>query len=519
MNPVRFSVVVPVWNPTPEFLEAMIASVVAQTYPHWELCLADGNSDRAAVLDALRKATRDPRIKVAWLGANRGIAGNSNAALARADGDFIALLDHDDVLAPSALYEVAQAIQRRPEADFIYSDEDKLDGALRKDPHFKPDWSPETLRGQNYITHLTVIRRDLLDQVGGFHAGFDGSQDYDLILRATEKARTIVHIPRVLYHWRCHDQSVAARAEAKTYAYTAGRLAIEEHLRRTNQSGCVRQGSIPGTYILRYAVSERPLVSIIISRSSSRHIEKLCQCLTESSYGCVEVIAVSFADGGQSSPPFRSLVRQLNSRTWRRSAQRNLAAAAARGDVLVFMGPALIPSRADWLESLLGYVVRSDIGAVGARITQADGSLHAGAYALGVTGLAGTLHRGFAAASPGYACGLITAKNVSASSGDALAVRRCIFQEAGGFDPGFRHTLDDVDFCLRLGDLGYRIVWAPEIEFRMMRRRDPGPPQDSLSCAADRTRFQERWARILRTGDPCYSPNLTTDWDDCSLAL
>src|SRR5262245_19490905 len=262
----KISVVVPVYNPPAPFLQAMIDSVRAQTYGNWELCLADGASTAEHVRPILEKAAAsDPRIRVAFLPANGGIVGNSNAAAELATGEFLGLLDHDDTLASFALYEVVTALNESPDVDFLYSDEDKLDrSGERVEPNFKPDWSPETLRSRNYVCHLTVLKRSLVEEIAEFRSGYDGSQDYDLILRASERARRIVHIPQVLYHWRMHDQSTAANKESKTYAYENGRRALAEHLARLGIDASVHDGTVLGTYQVVYHLRTQPLVSVIV---------------------------------------------------------------------------------------------------------------------------------------------------------------------------------------------------------------------------------------------------------------
>lgn len=305
-----FSVVVPVFNPPAEYLQAMLASVAAQTYPHWQLCLADA-STAPHVRPILEKfAAAEPRARVQFLEANRGIAGNSNAAVGLATGDWVCLLDHDDTLAPFALYELTEAVQHDAAIDFIYTDEDKLDPTgLRVDPYFKPDWSPETLRSRNYICHLTCVRRDLLARLGGFRMGFDGSQDYDLVLRATEQAKKIVHLPHVLYHWRIHPQSTAGVQTSKMYAYDSGRKAVGEHLERCGIDATVHDGSVLGTYHVVYHLRTQPLVSVVIPNKD--HPDVLARCvdsLAKASYANYELLIV---ENGSTNPKTLALYADL----------------------------------------------------------------------------------------------------------------------------------------------------------------------------------------------------------------
>ncbi len=340
------SIVTPTYNTPVAFLEALLQSVQAQTYRNWELCIADGGSDDPrlrAVLNAW--AAADPRIQVQYLNENRGIAENSNAAVALATGEFITFLDHDDTLAPFALHEITGAVNRHPDADFLYSDEDKIDGATgrRCDPHFKPAWSPDLLRAYNYITHLTVVSRRLLDQVGGFRPGFEGSQDYDLILRATEKSRRIVHIPQVLYHWRMHAGSVAADCEAKLYAYESARKALREHLVRCDLPGSVRNGKSLGFYHITYTLPRLPLVSFVIPNRDQ--VDALRRCLHSlwlTDYTPCEIVVVENGSRERMTHAYYSqLARLPNVKVvdfpgeFNHSAAINFGVRRSRGEVVV----------------------------------------------------------------------------------------------------------------------------------------------------------------------------------------
>ena len=513
----RFSVITPVWNTPGKFLREMVESVLAQTYTDWELCLAHAPGYSAETRGILQEyVARDARVRVVWLGENLGIAGNSNAALAMANGDFVAFLDHDDRLAPTALFEMARAIQSHANVDVLYSDEDKIDedGKRRSDHHFKPGWSPQTLLGQNYITHLLVIRRDLLDRIGGIRTGYDGSQDHDLVLRATEEARGIVHVPRVLYHWRIHGDSVAQHAGAKVYAYEAGRRAVADQLERLKRPGAIELGRVPGTYRCQPRLSRRPAISIVLTGRGRLSAEP--DHWKGSWRGSLELIAT---DQAPARPCARACLRWLASGSPRRSLKLNVAAAAARGEFLLFVDGGLTLVNGDWIDQLVSLAERPGVGIVGGRITAADGSHLGGAYAIGVAGLVASLHRGFDAGSPGYACGLVTAQDVSAVSGDCMLVRRTTWERLGGFDPRYRTVLEDVDLCLRARDAGFSVLWTPEAALMAGRARRPGPNLDSRSCRPDRRLFARRWQELLRRGDPYYSPNLTRHWDDCSLAV
>jgi GT2 family glycosyltransferase len=519
VRPPLVSIIVPTYNTPPLFLHEMLVSVREQTYSNWELCIADSSSSQPAVKEMLDIASvADSRIRVNYLPANLGIAGNSNAAWRMSRGDFVALLDHDDVLAPFALHEIVQALQQVPDADFLYSDEDKIDagGGRRQAHHFKPDWSPETLRSQNYITHLAVFRRSLLKAIGGFRSGFDGSQDYDLILRAGEKARRVVHVPKVLYHWRSHPQSVAGDGTVKMYAYDAGKRALQEHLQRVGTPGEVAIGAILGTYRIHYALPRRPLVSIILAGAGHEQCgAPLLRQLGRCTYRPVEILwadrlpepaiheHLSFTAGADSLP------RRLNA-----------AAAQARGEVLLFLSPRALPRQTDGIERLLEHALRPGIGAVGGKIYRRDGSIHHAGYLLGVGGVVGQAHRHFLR-SPGYGCRLITTQNLTAVAGACLMTSREVFRAAGGFDAAYERHYWDVDYCLRLRRQKHSIVWTPWAEFLYWEsapRLRADLETDSLQTRRDRRRFLTAWGPEVAKGDPYYNPNLSRDWEDFSLS-
>jgi GT2 family glycosyltransferase len=506
----RISVIVPSYNAPPAYLAAMVDSVRAQTYPNWQLCIADGSSHDPAVRLLLQEyASADARIRLTLLPDNRGIAGNSNAALAMATGDYVALLDHDDLLPPFALYEVARCILENPGADFLYSDEDKIDscGRTRKEHHFKPDWSPDLLRGQNYITHLSVFRRALLEEIGAFRPGFDGSQDYELILRASERAQRIVHIPKVLYHWRSHRQSVAGDSAVKMYAYEAGRRALADHMKRVGLQGEVYHGPVLGTYQVRHNLRRQPLVSIIVC-GLARGRRGLASSVTPNSYPAVELIQAL-----PSGVADTAAARMVGGSSATGPAQLNAVAARASGEVLLFLSAAAVPINPDWLERMLEHVQRPDVGAVGAKLYHADGSVAHAGFILGVAGGVGQAHRHFLRSAPGYGCRLITVQNLSAVSGACLMTTKKVFDELGGFDARLRGAWHDVDYCLRVRKRGYLVVWTPAAELYYRETRQAG-----RAGAVDRAWLRAKWANELDAGDPYYNPNLTRDWEDFSLS-
>ncbi len=526
----RISVVVPVYNCPAAYLEAMIRSVREQTYSQWELCLADGASTAAhvrAILEAAAKA--DSRIKVAFLPANAGIVGNSNAAVELATGDYVALLDHDDTLAPFALFEMVSALNANPGADFLYSDEDKLDmQGQRVEPNFKPDWSPETLRSRNYICHLVVLRRSLFDAVGGFRPGFDGAQDHDLVLRATERADAVVHVPRVLYHWRMHALSTAANKGSKTYAFDAGKRAVGEHLRRLGIDASVHDGAVLGTYQVVYHLRSQPLVSVIVPNKDAPDMLARCvDSLSKGSYANYELVIV---ENGSTRPEthayYRELTKQPHVRVveWTKpfnyAAVNNFAASQAKGDLLLFLNNDTEGINPDWLESMVKVAVQPGVGAVGAKLYYADDTIQHAGIVVGMGGVAGHSHLFYPREAAGYMQRLRITQNVAAVTGACLLMPRAVFAEVGGFDEGFVLAFNDVDLCLAVLAKGHRVVWTPDAELYHLESKTRGYEDTAEKQARFKREydlFLGKWGAFLKAGDPYYSPHFRLDRQDFAL--
>jgi O-antigen biosynthesis protein len=524
-----FSVVVPVFNPPAAYLEAMLASVVEQTYSHWQLCLADA-STAPHVRPILEKfAAAEPRAVVKFLDANLGIAGNSNAAVELATGEFVCLLDHDDTLAPFALHELAATVNADPAADFLYSDEDKLDPqGDRVDPYFKPDWSPETLRSRNYICHLTCLRRDLLTAIGGFRTGFDGSQDYDLVLRATEQAKKIVHLPQVLYHWRIHPASTAGNQASKMYAYDSGRKAVAEHLTRCGVDATVHDGPILGTYHVVYHLRTQPLVSVVIPNKD--HPDVLARCvesLAKSSYANYELLVV---ENGSTDPRTHALYAELRrqphvrivewTKPFNYAAVNNFAAAQANGELLLFLNNDIESINPDWLEELVKLAVQPGVGAVGAKLLYADDTIQHAGIVVGMGGVAGHGHLHYPRTAAGHGQRLLYTQNVAAVTGACLLMPRAVFRQIGGFDEGFVLAFNDVDICLQVLRAGYRVVWTPEAELYHLESKTRGPedtPEKQARFKREYDLFHAKWGAFLKAGDPYYSPHFRLDRHDYAL--
>ena len=526
---VTFSVVVPVYDPPEAFLEALIASVVAQTYPHWELCLANAGASAGvkALLD--RWAAKEARVKVAHLGENRGIAGNTNAAIALATGDFVTFADHDDALAPFALFTVAKAINDDPAADFLYSDEDKLDTAGdRCEPFFKPDWSPETLRSRNYVCHLTTLRRTLLTVIGNVRPGFDGAQDYDVVLRASEQAAKIKHVPQVLYHWRMHAASTASNKASKSYAFDNGKRALAEHLARLGVDASVHDGPTLGMYQVVYHLRTQPLLSVIVPNKD--HPEMLARCLDSLGKGSYANFEVLVVENGSTRPEtfayYRELEKQPHVRVveWAKpfnyAAVNNFAALQAKGEYLLFLNNDIESISPDWLESMVKAAAQPGVGAVGAKLYYADDTIQHAGIVVGMGGVAGHAHLNFPRAAAGHMQRLTHAQNVAAVTGACLLTPAKVFREVGGFDEGFVLAFNDVDLCLQILSKGYRVVWTPDAELYHLESKTRGP-EDTAEKEARFKReidlFHVKWGDFLKKGDPYYSPHFRLDRSDFAL--
>ena len=526
----RISIVVPIFDPPLTFLNALVKSIADQTYSNWELCCVVAGSD-AGVRDALIALARcDSRIKLRELGENRGIAGNTAAAAELATGEFLAFADHDDTLAPFALHEVVKAINAAPTADFLYSDEDKLDPhGERVEPNFKPDWSPETLLSRNYVCHLTVLSRALYDAIGGLRAGFDGAQDYDLVLRAGERAARVVHVPAVLYHWRMHAQSTAGAKSSKLYAFDAGKRALLDHFARTGVDAAILDGPTLGTYQPIYRLPSQPLVSVIVPNRD--HVELLRGCvrsLEESSYANYELIVV---ENGSAKPETFQYYRELEARpnarivTWEATpfnyaAVNNFAARFARGELLLFLNNDVQAIGPDWLEGLVTVAARPGVGAVGAKLVYSDDTVQHAGIVVGMGGVAGHAHLNYPKDAPGHMQRLQYTQNVAAVTGACLLTPKEVFDEVGGFDEGFVLAFNDVDLCLQILRAGYRVVWTPHAELYHLESKTRGyedTPEKQARFKREIDLFHSKWGEFLKDGDPYYSPHFRLDRPDFAL--
>jgi len=518
------SIVVPVYRPSLWYFEECVLSVINQTYRHWELCLCDdgsGDSELTRMMEAF--AAQDPRIKALALGENGGISRATNRALEEAGGEFVVLLDHDDLLEATALAEIAEVVMAEPEADVIYSDEDKLDGVDRPyQPHFKPDWDPDLLLSYPYLGHVTAIRRHVITQVGGFRPEFDGSQDFDMMLRATEHARQVVHIPKVLYHWRVVAGSAAGDEDAKPWAHAASRRALADAVARRGIDGRVDGGPFLGAYHVRREVAGSPTVSVIIPFRDQAAMTVSCLESLERApgYPITEVVLV---DNGSIEPETRELRRRLADRPATRvldyagafnwAAINNVAAATCHTDMLLFLNNDIVASSNGWLHALVELGQRPEVGAVGARLVYPDGKVQHAGVVLGMQGIASHLFNGLRGDWNGYMGWDKVVRAYSALTGACLLVRREVFEEFGGFDAGYPVAFNDLDFCIRLGQAGYRLLYTPHAELTHYESVSRGQSGYSV----DFQLFLSRWWDLLQRDDPCFNRNLGRYAPWCSL--
>lgn len=533
----RISIILPVFN-TPEiWLHKAIDSVIGQYYENWELCIADDCSSETSVrrvLDAYRDG--DHRIKVVFHDSNQHISAASNSALKLATGEFVAFLDHDDELTPDALLWVVNEINLFPDAALIYSDEDKLTtSGEREDPYFKPDWNPDLLLSQNFVCHLAVYRSDWVRQLGGLRTGFEGAQDYDLVLRFVEKAHAqqIRHIPRVLYHWRTIPGSTALSevADAKPYAVQAAIRSIGEHLERSGVAATVTESTeSPGSYRVQYKLPEiRPLVSLIVLTRNGLALLRQCMdsILDKTSYSPYEIIVVDNGSDEQETLEYladlqaRKVARVIrDDRPFNFPALNNLAVREARGTIIGLLNNDIEVITPDWLGEMVSHALRPEIGAVGARLWYPDDTLQHGGVIL-VGGVAGHANKHLPKGHQGYCRRGVLIQNYSAVTAACMVLRKEVYVSAGGMDEGLAVAFNDVDFCLKIRSLGYRNLWTPYAELYHHESATRGyedTPEKQARFRQEILAMKKRWGNLLEN-DPAYNPNLSLSREDFSLSF
>ena len=545
----KISVIVPMYNTKEKFFKDLVNSLINQTYSNWELCLADGSPKQNENLKKYYE--KDSRIKYKFLGENKGIAGNTNAAIEMATGEYIALLDHDDILADYALYEVVYAINRRPNSEFLYSDEDKIDeNDNRYDAYFKPDFAPDTLRCQNYICHFSIFKKELMEKLGGFKADYDGAQDYDIFLRMSEVAKpeNITHIPKILYHWRVHSESTAKlNSHAKNYAFEAGKKAIEDHLKRVGLDGTVSEGCIEGIYRVDYKVKGNPKVSIVIPNKDGKDILKVCidSVLEKTTYSNYEIVVVennsntdeiyeyykeiignekirvvNYNTGKEITKPEECSLEYTNSNRievkpgFNYSAIINFGVRMSEGEYAIQLNNDTELITPDWLEIMLGYCQREDVGAVGVKLYFPDETIQHAGIIVGIGGIAGNRFKSIPKAGHGYFAKESMVENLSAVTGACLMAPKAVYEEVDWMNEDLAVAFNDVDFCLRIREKGYLVVFNPFVEFWHYESKTRGQedsPEKIRRFQGEMSTFEQRWGDILDEGDPYYNVNLSLD--------
>ncbi|MBA4701143.1 MAG: glycosyltransferase family 2 protein [Ruminococcus sp.] len=529
----KISIIVPTYKTPEKFLRDMIDSVINQSYTNWELCIADGSGGDKAVEDILCEyAHTDSRIRYSILKENLGIAGNTNAALDLVTGEYVGLFDHDDILTPDALYEIVNALQES-RYDILYTDEDKMsgDGGEFNDPNFKPDFSMDLFRSHNYITHFFVVKADIIREVGGFRKEFDGSQDYDVMFRCIEKAKHIKHIPKILYHWRIHMNSVAGDPSSKMYAYEAGKRAIEEHLQRVGIKATVEHVGLWGMYHVKYEVVGEPKISIIIPNKD--HIEDLKICIDsiqeKSIYKNYEFIIVeNNSEKEETFEYYRNLENKYSNikvvyweGKFNYSSINNFGVQYASGDYLLFLNNDTEIITGDALSEMLGICMRQEVGAVGAKLLYADDTIQHAGIVIGFGNYAGHVHIGLKRDDYGYMVRARINCNYSAVTAACLMTKKELFEKVGGFDERFEVACNDVDFCLKLREESKLVVYNAFSEWYHYESKSRGyedTPEKLKRFEKEVERFQEKWPEILEKGDPFYNPNFAINQAPFTLA-
>ncbi len=524
---IVFSIIVPLYNTNIDFLKEMIESVMNQTYSGWELCLADGSdSEHGDVEKCCREyVAKDSRIVYKKLENNMGISGNTNAAMRLAQGDYIALLDHDDLLHPSALYECMKILEEQT-ADVIYTDEMIFEGNLDNVTciHFKPDFSPDTLLGHNYICHFLVYSRDIQNKVGDFSDECGGSQDYDMVLRLSEHAKNIVHIPKVLYFWRSHALSVASDVSVKPYCMESAKKAISNHLKRIGREATVTDSSVLSTYKINYKIVGNPKVSILIpNKDNILYLDRCIKSILEkSTYSNFEIIVIENNSVEGKTEDYYKALEKKDSRIqvvrydgdFNYSKINNFGATFATGEYFLLLNNDVEIISDSWIEEMLMFAQRDDVGAVGAKLYYKNDTIQHAGIVLGIGGIAGHVHKHFHRGTDGYVHREGIAQNLSAVTAACLMTRRDVWEKMHGLDETFKVAFNDIDFCLRVRKAGYLIVFTPYAELYHYESKSRGyddTPEKAFRLSNEAKAMKEKWHDVIEKGDPYYNPNFSLD--------
>ena len=529
----RFSIVVPLYKTPEKYLREFIASVENQTYSNWELCLSDGSGENSPIEKILKEyEEKDERIKIVRNDNALQISENTNEAIAIASGDYIAFADHDDLLTPDALFECVKVLNQDRSVEAIYSDEDKvtMDGKEYFEPHFKTDFNIELLCSMNYICHLYVVSKQIIDKIGVLNKEYDGAQDYDFVLRSVEVAQKVYHIPRVLYHWRAHKDSTAENPESKMYAFEAGARAIQAHYNRVGIKAKVHQGEYLGLYKTEHIIDAKPMISIIIPNKD--HIDDLEKCINsierKSHYENYEYIIIENNSEEEKTFEYYQKVEAENSKVhvvyWKDefnySAINNFGVKYAKGDYLLFLNNDTEIINDNCLEELVGYCMHEGVGAVGARLYYSDNTIQHAGVIVGFGGIAGHAFLGLDRSANGYFSRIICAQDLSAVTAACMMVKKEVFEEIGGFDTDLKVAFNDVDLCMKIRTAGYRIVYNPYAELYHYESKSRGledTPEKVERFNGEIATFAQKWPEILKHGDPYYNPNLSMERGDFGL--
>ncbi|WP_445360342.1 glycosyltransferase [Microbulbifer sp. EKSA005] len=528
------SIILPTYNTEDGFLRACIDSVLEQTYSNWQLCIADDASSHPQVRECLLSyEALDPRIRVVFRRDNGHISAASNSALELAQGDYIALLDHDDTLSPYALQRVVEEIGNVKDAQLIYTDEDKIDrSGHRFDPHFKPDWNPDLLFSNNYICHFTVLRADLIRKVGGWHSGVEGAQDHDLLLRCLPHldSNKVVHIPEILYHWRAIEGSTALACDEKSYTSKAGLRSLSNYLESEKLNAKVERGFVPNTYRVQWNLPEKPpLVSLLVPTRDRYDILQPCvdKILSLTDYPNFELLILDNQSSCQKTLQYLNKI-SVNEKVricrwdypFNYSAINNFGVTQAKGEIIGLINNDIEPISAGWLTEMVSQACREEIGCVGAKLYYPNDTVQHGGVILGIGGVANHAHKHFGRREHGYFARLSVVQNLSAVTGACLLLRKSLFEQVGGLDEeNLPVAFNDVDLCLKVMEKGYRNLWTPYAELYHHESVSRGA-DDTFSkkrrMAGETSFMRKRWGSLLDR-DPAYNPNLTLSHEDFSL--
>ncbi|MDO5329659.1 MAG: glycosyltransferase family 2 protein [Coriobacteriia bacterium] len=518
------SIVVPTYNTPKSFFKEMVKSVQEQTYSKWELCIADGSTNND--VKAIVKEINDSKIKYVSLNKNKGISENTNSAIYIANGEYISFLDHDDVIEKHALFEIVQSLQSKHH-DLIYTDEDfaTKDLSFFHDPVFKPNWSPDLLLSHNYITHFVCVKKQIVDKIHGLNSLYDGAQDYDFLFRCIENSKSIYHIPKVLYHWRENDASVASDSSNKNYAYEAGLRALQDHIDRADICGYAESLSYPGFYTIRYNTPDNPLVSIIIPNMD--HVKDIDKCLKSlyevNSYKNFEIIIVENNSKDKDTFQYYSKIKDLYDNLniveykgdFNFSKICNFGASVSNGEYLLFLNNDTEMIDSGSLCQMLGNCMRDDVGIVGAKLLYADDTIQHAGVVLGFGGFAGHVFTGKKKDSRGYMLRPLINCNYSAVTGACLLIKKDVFNEVHGFTEKFAVGLNDIDLCLKVRHLNKLVVYNANSLWHHYESKSRGyedTPEKKARLNKEIKLFQSIWKEDLDKGDPYYSSNFSIDY-------